>query len=71
MMTFAEAKLRCAANNCAMKRTSSGDYRVVHIGWRGDIEAKAYYTDDLEDAALTARAINDEFNSGRPRMRDA
>lgn len=60
MMTLREARQRCQQNNCTIKDTGWGDYRVVHTAWRGNIEAKAYYSDDLEDCALTSGALNAE-----------
>lgn len=57
MMTFREARERCAVNNCSLRRTGWGDYRVTHRTWRDRIEERAYYTDDLEDAALTSAKL--------------
>jgi hypothetical protein len=61
MMTFREAKQRCDVNHCNIRKTEYGDYRVVHRGWRTRIEAKAYYSDDLEDCALTSGALNAHY----------
>lgn len=58
MMTYREAKLRCQANRCTLKRTVDGEVRVTHTMWRKDHEARSYYTDDLEDAALTSAALD-------------
>lgn len=59
MLTFREAAQRCQQNNCRIKREGQ-EYRVTHLFWRTKIEERAYYTDDLLDAALTSRRLNDE-----------
>ena len=55
MMTSREANQRAAVNNCSIRRiTDTGEYMVYHNDWtRKQREARAYFTDDLEDAALT------------------
>ena len=52
MMTVHEARQRMRVNNMVMRNTGHGDYRVNYA--ERDVEATAYYTDDLEDAVLTA-----------------
>lgn len=60
-MTMREARQRCLYNNCRIQNTGYGDYRVVHMGWTKRIEDKAYYSDDLEDCALTSSALNAHY----------
>lgn len=58
MMTQYEARQRCAANNMAIRFTRTGEARISFPELTGvRNEATAYYTDDLEDAALTAGAM--------------
>ena len=61
MMTMREARQRCEVNNCRISKTAYGDYRVTHTGWRTRVEDKAYYSDDLEDCALTSAALNAHY----------
>ena len=58
MMTRREAQQRASMHGARIVPTGHGDYRVTLDAWSGKysakkIEAMAYYTDDLEDAALT------------------
>ena len=55
MMTRREADQRAALNNCTIRRVpGETEYEVYHNKWtRKQREARAYFTDDLEDAALT------------------
>lgn len=56
MMTFREARQRISMNGGNIRfNRESGDYRVALNEWCE--EAKAYYTDDLEDAVLTVSAM--------------
>lgn len=54
-MTRREANQRAAVNNCTIYGPSEdNEYEVVHNSWtRRQREKRAYFTDDLEDAALT------------------
>jgi hypothetical protein len=56
MMTVKEAKQRMQVNRAAMKRTGHGlEVKVWLNEWtKQQIEDRAYFTDDLEDAVLTA-----------------
>ncbi len=55
MMTRREANQRAAQNNCTIRwLASTQEYEVYHNDWtRKQREARAYFTDDLEDAVLT------------------
>lgn len=55
MFTRREANERAAVNNGRIVFLREyGEYRVTLNEWSGkDVEKKAYYTDDLEDAVLT------------------
>ena len=61
MMTVREAMQRVAQNNARIQRSAGGDWRVTLNEWYMFAEAeagrKACYTDDLEDAVLTASAM--------------
>lgn len=59
MMNRREANQRCEVNAARLTwLNDSQEYRVTLNEWRGkEVEAKAYYTDDLEDAVLTAAAM--------------
>jgi hypothetical protein len=59
-MTFKEARQRCAVNNCSLQRTDHGEYRVSPRGRMSakEREDRTYYTDDLEDAALTSATLH-------------
>ena len=53
-MTMREAQQRASQHGGYIKRTSAGDFRVGKHEWtRKEREAREYFTDDLEDAALT------------------
>lgn len=55
MLTYREARHRAEIYNARITRTAYGDYMVVLMEWRmKEREDKAYFTDDLEDAVLTA-----------------
>lgn len=59
MMTQREARLRCEVNNMHI-RFDRGEARVSFPELANNSvrsEATAYYTDDLEDAVLTAGAM--------------
>ncbi len=55
------------------KKASTGEYRVFWKAWGRDIEDKAYYTSDAEDAVYTLIAILKEtLDLGLPiKMSDA
>ena len=55
MMTVREAWIRAGINKGKIKwLRDSREYRVTLEEWRGsEVEDKAYYTHDLEDAVLT------------------
>lgn len=57
-MTVSEAMRRMEVNRATMRRTD-GNERVVYLNeWtKAEREAKGYFTDDLEDAVLTAGAM--------------
>lgn len=58
MITQSEARQRCAVNAMAFRRVHTGEYRVSFPELTGQRnEATAYYTDDIEDAVLTAGAM--------------
>lgn len=52
-VTFTWAKAEAAKAGCTFTRRN-GEYRV---NLRGADEATAYYTDDIEDAVVTAQAM--------------
>lgn len=59
MMTRAEARLRMQEHG-ASYTFRDGEYRVTLNEWPAHLvstEERAYYTDDLEDAVLTAGAM--------------
>ena len=60
-MTFKEARQRAELHNASIYKTSWGDYRVLLNEWQKlnpkRREELTYYTDDIEDAALTAGAM--------------
>lgn len=65
MMTVREAMQRVAQNNARIQRFN-GEWRVTLREWPDyarKTEDKAYYTDDLEDAVLTASAMRREATS--------
>lgn len=57
MMTMREARQRCNLVNARIMRTGS-DFEVTLNEWsRHERIKSAYFTDDLEDAVLTAQAL--------------
>lgn len=58
-MRFAEAVQRASHNGCYLKRVGgTTEVRVGKFAWsRAEREAKEYFTDDLEDAALTSAQL--------------
>lgn len=67
-MNFTEAKTQAAMSGCTLKRTEDGEYRVA---LKGAGEASAYYTNDLQDAVGTARAMEHQKQNRRARQREA
>lgn len=61
MLTLREAMARAALYGVVIRRSNpaSTEWRVTLMEWRSD-EAKAYYTDDLEDALLTGMAMRNK-----------
>jgi len=57
-MTLKTAKEICKQYGCTL-RHDNGEYRV---NFRNGSEATAYYTNDIEDACFTARAM---FKAGK------
>ena len=55
------------------KKVSTGEYRVFWKAWGKDIEDKAYYTPDAEDAVFTLMAtLESTLDLGLPiKMTDA
>lgn len=64
MMTVREAMQRMNQHRATMRRTGEGnEVRVVLHEWtRKEADDKAYYTDDLEDAVLTAGSMRREHD---------
>lgn len=59
MMTVREAQQRISLNNMCWSRMD-GEWRITYPEYRFNaarMEATAYYTEDNEDAALTAAAM--------------
>ena len=57
MLTFREAKQRCGNSQMRLQRTDFGEYRVtpfIYAPQSDEAENLAYYTNDLEDAMITA-----------------
>jgi hypothetical protein len=61
-MTTKEAKTAAAAVGAILTKTD-GEYRVV---LKGGTEASAYYTNDVDDAVATARAMAKRANGDEP-----
>jgi hypothetical protein len=58
MLTIREARTRCAVNAMRLQRTDCGEFRVSFAELTGAAaEPSAYYTDDLDDAVMTAAAM--------------
>jgi hypothetical protein len=55
MLTQREARQRLAVNRMRLSYGSPGEYRVNFL--ERDVEATAYYTDDLLDAVMTGAAM--------------
>lgn len=54
MMTYTRAKRQLRDQGVTLKKTEHGEFRVTLAG---EGEARAYYTDDLDDAISTAEAM--------------
>lgn len=68
MMTVREAMQRMNIHRAHMRRTGEGtEVRVTLNEWCGrEAERKAYYTDDLEDAVITAGVLRaEQVRAGR------
>lgn len=65
MMTMREARQRCEVNNARVTKChATGELVVTLNEWtRKQREARAYFTDDLEDAVLTAGRMRKENES--------
>ena len=66
-MTVNEARQRISLNNMAATRVD-GEWRITYPEYRNNPvrqEATAYYTDDNEDAALTAAAMRRSMDATR------
>lgn len=62
MFTQNEARQRCYINRMTFHRRD-GEYRVAPQELHGDDQERAaYYTDDLEDAVLTAGMMRRNLN---------
>lgn len=64
MLTMREAKQRMSQHNARLQYDKyTREYRVTLNEWpmyRVSTEERAYYTDDIEDAVLTAGAMRRE-----------
>lgn len=62
MLTFKYAKSVVRGYGLTIRKTQAGDYRISIYRPNNPslCERLAYYTDDLEDAMLTARAMSEE-----------
>ena len=59
-MTMREAKQRAAQHGCYLYRTIGEEVKVGKHRWnREQRERMEYFTDDLEDAVLTAGRLKD------------
>ncbi|MCY1708349.1 hypothetical protein [Pannonibacter sp. SL95] len=68
-MTFNEARNRCSVNGCSLQKTTYGEYKVTPRDGgmtNKEREAASYYTDDLEDAALTSGRIRSDLKRSQP-----
>lgn len=65
MMTQREARQRCAVHGARLTKChDTGEYVVTLDDWtRKERDKFAYFTDDLEDAALTAGKLRKEHAS--------
>lgn len=63
MLTIAEAMQRVAVNNAVIKRAGAGEWKCYLKEWTAkQIEARAYFTDDLLDAVLTIGKLREATN---------
>jgi hypothetical protein len=63
MLTVREVRQRCEVNRVRLQY-NQGEYRVTLIEWPVNstaTEARAYYTDDLEDAMLTGAQMRKDI----------
>jgi hypothetical protein len=60
-MTIKEAKLEVSKIGMVLSKTEHGEFRV---NFKGGSEATAYYTNDLDDAVGTARAMKKQQPQG-------
>lgn len=67
MLTQREARQRAEVHNARIVYNRDyNEYRVTLNEWRGaDAENKAYYTDCIEDAVITAGAMRKRENDCR------